>query len=89
MLFVYIFVLIIIDSVLWILFQIFWQNITIPYVFITHNNILMVVVLKAIILMIQEIEIQFWGLATNHTVVNDGPCILIYFLYVTIFWPWW
>ena len=45
----------------------------------------MVVVLKAIILMIQEIEIQFWGLATNHTVVNDGPCILIYFLYVTIF----
>ena len=45
----------------------------------------MVVVLKAIILMIQEIEIQFWGLATNRTVVNDSPCILIYFLYVTIF----
>ena len=40
----------------------------------------MVVVLKAIILMIQEIEIQFWGLATNHTVVNDGPCILIIFI---------
>ena len=46
---------------------------------ITHDYVLMVVVLKAIILMIQEIEIQFLGLATNLPVVNDGPCILIYF----------
>ncbi len=33
---------------------------------ITHDYVLMVV-LKAIILMIQEIEIQFLGLATNLT----------------------
>ncbi len=57
----------------------FFGNMLLFLVHITHDYVLMVVVLKAIILMIQEIEIQFLGLATNHTVVNDGPCILIYF----------